>query len=153
MSGCPTDEVLEQFIDGRLGGAEGSSVEAHIGLCPACQRVLEELTPAPGRPTGSAGLGGTALEASALDRLKSRRPVVVRDKPAGPPDASSLAPPHADDDPGSTQASGRNANTPPIPTGPRVIAGFEILREVGRGGMGIVYEAIERAACSRSCGG
>jgi WD40 repeat protein/serine/threonine protein kinase/tetratricopeptide (TPR) repeat protein len=147
MSACPSTEVLEQFVNGRLDGSESDSVEAHVGHCPACQRILDELTPALGSPTKSAEPRGTALEASVLDRLKGQRPVVVRDEPAGPPGASPspVHPYHADDDPGSTRAFGADAATLPIPTAPLAIAGFEIVREVGRGGMGIVYEAIELA--------
>ena len=147
MSACPSVAVLEQFVNGRLDGAERGSVEAHVGQCPGCQRTLDELTPALGGPTGSESLEGPALEASALARLKGHRPVVVRDNPAVPPGAPlmPLHPYQADDDPGPTRAFGRDAAAPPSSTAPLAIAGFAIVREVGRGGMGIVYEAIELA--------
>ena len=147
MNACLSTEVLEQFIQGQFGSTEGAAVEAHIGLCPACQRILDELTPVLVSPTGSEEPGGTALEASALDRLKSQRPVVVRDELAGPPGVPPfpLCRSHAEDDRGCRRAFGRDAADLPIPTAPLSIAGFEIVGEVGRGGMGIVYEAIELA--------
>jgi serine/threonine protein kinase len=145
MNACPPADLLERLIKGQLAGAEGDSVAAHVEGCLACQRTLEELTiaPAPSRPEAeTAGREAAAHAQSALDRLIDRRPIVVRrdpDEPAvGPPflpgDATVL-----------TRAAGLEATTQADSTPLPAVAGFEIVREVGRGGMGIVYEATELA--------
>jgi WD40 repeat protein/serine/threonine protein kinase/tetratricopeptide (TPR) repeat protein len=150
MSPCPPADLLEQLIKGQIPGAEGDSVAAHVEGCPACQRTLEELTSVPvsSRPAAEARGGEAEARAqSALDQLIDRRPILVHRDPDGP----VLGPPLrlGNDDVGLTRAAGFEAAThagaPPLPA----VAGFEIVREVGRGGMGIVYEAIELALCRR----
>jgi WD40 repeat protein/serine/threonine protein kinase len=143
MSACPSALDLERLINGQLAGDEGDSIATHVECCKACQRVLEGLTsaPAPVRPASEGG--EEARGPSALDRLMDRRPIVVRrdgDAPAaGPPLGPGNAASLLTRDAGFEAAT--HAGATPLPA----VAGFEIIREVGRGGMGIVYEAIELA--------
>jgi serine/threonine protein kinase len=146
MSACPPVDVLERLITGRLEVVEGPSVEAHVEHCSACQRTLEALTPAaiPSKRATQIGPPSTG-DPSDLDRLIERRPVLIPRDPAGPGPGSSPHPGHAGADPGLTRAAGLKAATFPAAPAPPALAGFEVGREVGRGGMGIVYEAIELA--------
>src|SRR6516162_6776954 len=143
MSACPSAPDLERLIKGQLAGDEGDSIATHVEGCTACQRILEELTiaPAPVRPAAEVGEGDGGP--SALDRLMDRRPTVVRREPGGP----ALGPPLASENAASglTRDAGLEAASPAGATAVPAVAGFEVIREVGRGGMGIVYEAIELA--------
>jgi eukaryotic-like serine/threonine-protein kinase len=145
MSVCTPTEFLKQFLAGRLPGDESSSIEDHVESCPKCQARLEELTLAMVPSSEAAKPGGLAPERSALDRLKGRRPVVVRVVPAVPEGVCSLSPVWADDDPGRSLAAGLETGTPSLAASLPVIAGFDVIRELGRGGMGVVYEALELA--------
>ena len=56
---CPSEEILRLFLAERVGASRAADVEAHVGVCKACQRVLERLVgglsrtvdPAPGAAT------------------------------------------------------------------------------------------------------
>ena len=139
MSACPPADLLEQFINGQLAGARGDPVEAHVEACPACQRTLEELTPA--RSLAAGAESPEEGRGAAIGPGPTEGPAAVRGPrdPDGRPSSriarnrrSGIEPP---------ASSRHDAARPPLPA----VAGFEIIREVGRGGMGIVYEAIELA--------
>lgn len=129
MRACPPREQLEQLLAGELVGAAEQAASEHVEGCPVCQACLEALT------AGPLGAGPVRPESRA---------------PSHPPSGSSrprpsddqlhrlkhlLPPDHSGERPGLP------AQTPtPTPAWP-VIPGYEIVRELGQGGMAIVYEA------------
>jgi hypothetical protein len=144
MSPClPPDELTRFPADG-LDGPSSERAAEHIEGCPACRRLLDELTngahSAIGPPRRDDPPAGD-------DRL------IERLKGLGPRQTLAGAPAQAEGSAGLSGAlhaavadSGRSLyDTLPLMPLARypAIAGFRIVREVGRGGMGVVYEAEE----------
>jgi serine/threonine protein kinase len=132
MTLCPADEKLTAMLDGDLNDAEQHAVARHVEGCAACQEQLAHLTAAPDTETWRrAGHAPQASEAEQemVRRLKQRSPELA---PILPMQATRWAGKSLDV--GICNSAAVECEAPTVP-------GYEILGELGRGGMGIVYQA------------
>jgi WD40 repeat protein len=112
----PSERALALFGQGRLPEAQARTVAAHLEVCPACRQAVAALPPD-----------------SFVGKLRGAKP------------GSSSLPPHR---PGAAESVVGQAPPDAAPADvPPELAGhpkFRVVRELGRGGMGVIYLAEHR---------